>query len=171
MPCIVALSEANPEKGVKYRHTWNVVTVDGHTYHMDATFDNTLQRGIKRYDYFNLDDRHIFIDHEKLVLPIPVCGEEKGYYYRSISLTKPEDLEKRFAQALRKKQAHFVFHWRGGGLNREILLDLVKRCGALAAEKGKQVACSVNVAQAVIQLDIGQQEAVVIQEPDEGREE
>lgn len=79
-------------------------------------------------------------------------------------------MEKRFAQALRKKQEHFVFHWRGGGLNREILLDLVKRCGALAAEKGKQVACSVNVAQAVIQLDIGQQEAVVIQEPDEGRE-
>ena len=23
--CIVALSEANPEKGIKYRHTWNVV--------------------------------------------------------------------------------------------------------------------------------------------------
>ena len=171
LPCIVALSEANPEKGVKYRHTWNVVTVEGHNYHLDATFDNTLQRGIKRYDYFNLDDRHIFIDHEKLVLPVPACTEEKGYYYRSISLTKPEDVEKRFRQALRKKQEHFVFHWRGGGLNREILLELIRRCGALAAEKDKQVACSVNVAQAVIQLDIGAQEAVVIQEPDEGREE
>ena len=47
LECIVALSEANPDAGVKYRHTWNV--------------------------------------------------------------------ENRAKQALRKKQAHFVFHWRGGG--------------------------------------------------------
>ena len=170
LPCIVALSEANPEKGVKYRHAWNVVTVDGHTYHLDATFDNTLQRGIRRYDYFNLDDRHIFIDHQPLVLPLPSCTEEKGYYYRSISLTRPEDVEKRFSQALRKKQAHFVFHWRGGGLNREILSDLIRRCGALAAEKDKTLACSVNLAQAVIQLDIGERTGMVIQEPDAERD-
>ena len=61
-PCIVALSEAAPEIGVRYRHTWNVVTVEGQRYHVDATFDNSLQRGMKRYDYFNLDDRHIFRD-------------------------------------------------------------------------------------------------------------
>ena len=71
LPCIVALSEAAPERGVKYRHTWNVVTVEGQRYHLDATFDNSLQRGVPRYDYFNLDDRHIFRDHETLVLPLP----------------------------------------------------------------------------------------------------
>lgn len=38
LPCIVALSEAAPERGVKYRHTWNVVTVEGQRYHLDATF-------------------------------------------------------------------------------------------------------------------------------------
>ena len=54
LPCIVALSEAAPERGVKYRHTWNVITVDGQRYHLDATFDNSLQRGTPRYDYFNL---------------------------------------------------------------------------------------------------------------------
>ena len=73
LPCIVALSEAAPERGVKYRHTWNVVTVEGQRYHLDATFDNSLQRGVPRYDYFNLDDRHIFRDHETLVLPLPPC--------------------------------------------------------------------------------------------------
>ena len=59
--CIIALSEANPEKGVRYRHTWNVLTIDGKRYHMDATFDNSLQRGTHRYDYFNLDDKHILL--------------------------------------------------------------------------------------------------------------
>ena len=43
LPCIVALSEAAPERGVKYRHTWNVVTVEGQRYHLDATFDNSHQ--------------------------------------------------------------------------------------------------------------------------------
>ena len=171
LPCVVALGEAAPEKGVKYRHAWNVITVEGQPYHLDATFDNTLQRGVKRYDYFNLDDRHIFIDHQALVLPVPECREEKGYYYRGLSLTKPEDVEKRFSQALRKKQEHFVFHWRGGGLNRTILTDLLTRCAALAGEKGKKLSCSVNAAQAVIQLDIGEKEVVELQQPDEGQEE
>ena len=70
---------------------------------MDATFDNSLQRGTHRYDYFNLDDKHIFSDHEKLVLPVPKCTEDKGYYYRSVSLTKTEDVANRVRQALRKK--------------------------------------------------------------------
>ncbi|MFQ9053091.1 MAG: hypothetical protein ACLR5H_07895 [Oscillospiraceae bacterium] len=63
---------------MKYRHTWNVITVDGQRYHLDATFDNSLQRGTPRYDYFNLDDRHIFRDHETLVLPLPPCTADKG---------------------------------------------------------------------------------------------
>lgn len=173
LPCIVALSEAVPERGVKYRHTWNVVTVEGQRYHLDATFDNSLQRGVPRYDYFNLDDRHIFRDHEALVLPLPPCTADKGYYYRALSFTKPEDVESRARQALRKKQAHFVFHWRGGGLNRELLTDLLTRCDAAARERGKCVSCSVNTAQAVVQLDFTDgpgAEAVLVQQPDEGNE-
>ena len=173
LPCIVALSEAAPERGVKYRHTWNVITVDGQRYHLDATFDNSLQRGTPRYDYFNLDDRHIFRDHETLVLPLPPCTADKGYYYRPLSFTKPEDVENRARQALRKKQPHFVFHWRGGGLNREILTDLLNRCAAAAAERGKCVSYSVNTAQAVVQLDFTDApagETLLVQQPDEGNE-
>ena len=69
--CIVALSHDNPDRGVKYRHAWNVVKLEGKWYHVDATFDNSLQRGVKRYDYFGLDDKRLFRDHERLVLPLP----------------------------------------------------------------------------------------------------
>ena len=169
--CIIALSEANPEKGVRYRHTWNVLTIDGKRYHMDATFDNSLQRGTHRYDYFNLDDRHIFLDHEALVLPVPECTEDKGYYYRSISLTKTEDVANRVRQALRKKQKQFVFHWRGGGLNREILNEILEGAAAEAGKKGLQVSCAVNVRQAVIQLDFGTARETELQQPDEGQED
>lgn len=169
--CIVALCENAPEKGIKYRHTWNIVTIDGKRHHLDATFDNSLQRGVRRYDYFNLDDRHIFADHQPPVYPLPACTDDKSCYYRSLSLTKPEDVENRFGQALRKKQEHFVFHWRGGGLNRTILADLLTRCEALAEQKGKKLSCSVNFSQAVIQLDIGEMaEELTVQQPDEGQE-
>ena len=171
LECIVALCENAPEKGIKYRHTWNIITINGTRYHMDATFDNSLQRGIHRYDYYDLDDRHLFLDHQPPVYPLPPCTDDKGYYYRSISLTRPEDVENRFSQALRKRQDHFVFHWRGGGLNRTILSQLFSRCDALAQEKGKGLCCSVNMAQAVIQFDIGDMPHDLIeQQPDEGQE-
>ena len=169
--CIIALSEANPEKGVRYRHTWNVLTIDGKRYHMDATFDNSLQRGTHRYDYFNLDDRHIFLDHEALVLPVPECTEDKGYYYRSISLTKTEDVANRVRQALRKKQKQFVFHWRGGGLNRAFLKELLEGAAAGDREQGLALSCAVNVRQAVIQLDFGTARETELQQPDEGQED
>ena len=74
--CMIAICGNNPEKGIKYRHTWNIVKIGGTYYHLDATFDNTLGKhsfGAKeiRYDYFNLDDKNIFRDHEPLIAPAP----------------------------------------------------------------------------------------------------
>ena len=54
--CSIALSEANPDKGIKYRHAWNVIQINGQYYHLDATFDNTLSRDdTVRYDYVKFD--------------------------------------------------------------------------------------------------------------------
>ena len=83
---------------------------------------------------------------------------------------KPEELEKRLAQALRKKQPLFVFHWRGGGLNRQILSELLALAGTLAQARGKQASCSVNVPQAVIQLQFSDapEPDITIQQANEG---
>lgn len=172
LECVVALSEANPDAGILYRHAWNVVKVAGKAYHLDATFDNSLQRSTARYDYFNLDDKQIFRDHERLVWDVPRCDDGNSFFYRSVSFTKTEDVVKRMTQVLRKKQTHFVFHWRGGGLNRAILQEILTGCRAAAEEKGKTINCSVNMTQAVIQLDFdtAEKETVTIQQPDEGRD-
>ena len=45
--CMIAICGNNPEKGIKYRHTWNIVRIGGQYYHLDATFDNTLGNGGK----------------------------------------------------------------------------------------------------------------------------
>lgn len=49
--CMIAVSDANPDKNIKYRHAWNIVKLGGKYYHCDATFDNTLGQGKEiRYD-------------------------------------------------------------------------------------------------------------------------
>ena len=153
IPCIIALCDSDPEHGYKYRHVWNVIKIQGKWYHMDATFDNSLGRyGMKRYDYFNLDDKWNFRDHRPVMHPVPACTDGASFYYKvnRLSLTKIEDVEKRLQTAIRKKQAHYIFHWRGGYLTKEVLLEIVKKAEEVASAKDKYLTMSFNWPQAVI---------------------
>lgn len=68
--CMIVICGNNPEKGIKYRHTWNIVKLGGKYYHMDVTFDNSLSHNGIRYDYFNLDDKNIFQCHFRFRLSL-----------------------------------------------------------------------------------------------------
>ena len=86
--CIIALSEANPEKGIKYRHAWNVIKINGQYYHLDVTFDNTLSKDdTVRYDYVNLSDKQIFRDHEPVIWKVPACSDNDHFYYKEKKLS------------------------------------------------------------------------------------
>ena len=62
-----------------------------------------------RFDYYNLDDRMIFRDHEPLVYPIPQCTDGTRFYYKEnrLSMTRVEDVAGRMKAVLRKKQPFF----------------------------------------------------------------
>lgn len=173
--CIIAVSENNPAQGVKYRHAWNIVRLDGQYYHLDATFDATLsQPGVVRHDYFNLDDRALFRDHQAPLYPLPACTDGTRAFYRAEkrSFTKIEDVCKRAQMPLRKDQP-FLFQWRGGALNREILLELVKALEETAQTRGRHAAVSYNYPQAVLCVRFPwelPQEELVAQEADADRE-
>ena len=228
--CIIALSENNPEKGIKYRHTWNVVKIGKAFYHLDVTFDGSLSRGsVKRpapeqpgrdreeagaelvpvvdqngevtsllgdlsqfrkkknaaaaspqsleplrYDYFNLDDKSFFRDHEKLIWPVPVCTDGSRSYYREHgqSLTKYDDVRKKAAQAV-GKDLPFIFHWRGGYLTREVLKDLLEILREEASKKGRHAAVSLNWPQAVLSVSFAPsapRDEVLMEEANEGEQ-
>ena len=104
--CMIAICGNNPDKGIKYRHTWNIVRINGKYYHLDATFDNTLTRKCAigeeiRYDYFNLEDKSIFRDHEPLIAPAMKCTDGDHFYYK----------EKKLLQN-RKKFTKEHFRWQ-----------------------------------------------------------
>ena len=150
--CMIAISEAAPELGIKYRHAWNIVQLNGHFYHLDATFDNSLGAdGVIRYDYFNLDDARIFRDHRPVLYPAPACTDSGGFYYKAskLSFTKTEDVVKR-AQMFVRKGLPFVFHWRGGALTAAVLEELVAALEEAAQKRGRHAAVSFNRAQAVL---------------------
>ena len=175
--CVIAICGNNPEKGIKYRHTWNIVRINGQYYHLDATFDNTLGRNEDdsvsiRYDYFNLDDKNIFRDHEPLIAPAPACPDGSHSYYREkkLSFTKIEDVYKRALQAARKGR-EFTFHWRGSYLTREVLADLVDQIQAVGKTRDKKAIITLNWPQAILRFHFTDQQAedkVFIEEVNEG---
>ena len=152
--CVIAISEANPEAGIKYRHAWNILKIDGQYVHLDATFDNSLGHdGVIRYDYFNLDDNRLFRDHQPVVYPVPACGKGDQFYYRNakLSFTKIEDVVKRAQMSIRQ-DLPFVFHCRGGPLTREVAAELVQALEDAAQKRGRHAAVSFNRPQAVLQV-------------------
>lgn len=155
--CMIALCGNNPEKGIKYRHTWNIIKIGGNFYHLDATFDNTLSckdsHSEIRYDYFNLSDKQIFRDHEPLIAPAPKCVDGDHFFYKEkkMSFTKEEEVYKRSLQSAKKGKS-LTFQWRGGYLTREVmgkLLELIRKAGQ---EKNKTAKVQLNWPQAVIRV-------------------
>lgn len=178
--CIVVICGNNPEKGIRYRHTWNVVKIGKTYYHLDVTFDNTLgkeqEKAEYRYDYFNLDDKKVFRDHEPLLASAPVCGDGDHFYYREkkLSFTKLEEVSKRALQAAKKKKP-LVFHWRGGSLNRETGKEILRLLSEAGKEKQRSVRVGINVSQAVFQAIYTEEftvenmkESVVFEQANEG---
>ncbi|MDO4489811.1 MAG: transglutaminase domain-containing protein [Lachnospiraceae bacterium] len=211
--CIIAISDANPEKKIKYRHAWNVIRIGGKYYHLDATFDNSLSnpagresqnkqaaspqghaaqskaaqgkgnqgKGKKkaperdwpmRYDYYNLNDKQFFRDHEPVIWQVPQCteGSHSWYQEKKLSFTKLEDVRKRAAQAA-KKGKPFLFHWRGGYLTKEVLEELIGILREEGAAKNKHLYLSLNWPQAVLLAmfrEEEKEESIVMEEANEG---
>ena len=172
---VIAICGNNPEKGIKYRHTWNIVKIGGTYYHLDATFDNSLGDEEIRYDYFNLDDKNIFRDHEPLIAPAPSCTDGGHFYYKEkkLSFTKVEDVYKRSLQAAKKGKT-LDFHRRGGYLTKEVLKELLDEIHKAGEERQKKAIVNLNWPQAVLRVryaDGAVSEEVHMQEANEGEQE
>lgn len=153
IPCIIAISENNPEKQIKYRHAWNVVQINGVWYHLDATFDNSLGKKEVRYDYFNLDDKSIFKDHEPVIYKVPSCSNGDHFYYKEkkLSFSKQEDVAKRCRQVIKKGKV-LTFHWKGGYFTKAVMEELLQIIAEVAKEKNRYSQVYINKAQAVIRV-------------------
>ena len=66
-------------------HAWNMVKIDGDFYHIDITWDDPYQIGKKSgimYNYFNLTDSDISLDHQWDKNEYEACTATKYNYYK-----------------------------------------------------------------------------------------
>jgi hypothetical protein len=102
--CLVVTGDAsNPSNNSATEgHAWNIVVINGKTYHLDVTFDMTLTSRENRYDYFNLSDEDIKKDHIMLD-DVPVCETKGGDYFSLNSLLahNRSELEKQIKACLK----------------------------------------------------------------------
>ena len=90
-------------------HMWNIVSINGNTYHLDVTFNMSQSTRIKRYDYFNLSDFDIKKDHF-ITSKAPKCSiSGKDYYFaNSLVVFNLKELKKLIKNNLRNGKRHMV---------------------------------------------------------------
>ena len=89
--CIVAVGT---ESKHRVPHAWNIVKIEGEAYHTDVTWDIDTSKTFRKYDYFNLTDADIVIDHSPKIR-YPVCNCAKyNYFARNGYIARtPEDAQ------------------------------------------------------------------------------
>ena len=79
--CIVVSGKFKSESGSDWEHAWNIVKIDGKTYHVDPTNDIcNSTREYTNYDYFCLTDKQISISHMGYD-GVPKCDDIKYDFF------------------------------------------------------------------------------------------
>lgn len=80
LPCVVATGKTKNAGPNSPGHAWNIVQIDGHFFHVDATFDITISNcDTIRYDYFNLSDEEI-LKGRNFRYRFPKCDSYMNFY-------------------------------------------------------------------------------------------
>lgn len=110
--CIVAYGTALKESG---RHAWNIVKIDGESYHLDITWDiNTSVSSYISRDYFNLTDRDIMRDHI-FAMPYPACTSTKYNYFEQngLFINSEREVAQIVSKAKIQNKSAVVFRYAG----------------------------------------------------------
>ncbi len=112
---MVVHGESSQQQGITNSssnlHAWNMVSINSEFYHLDITFDLTVQAfGIVRYDYFNLSDRGISVDHVIHSSHLPRCLKENSYYRTNgMFMITQKDFQGYLIKCIKLKQKDIVF--------------------------------------------------------------
>ncbi len=71
------------DSGDREGHMWNIVTIGGANYHVDATWDDLDAEEIHHYahTYFNVTDAYISVNHEEIAPAENNCNAVAANYY------------------------------------------------------------------------------------------
>ena len=113
LKCFVVIGTSVDDDGnMGESHAWNMVKLDGKTYHVDATWDIRKQGDIRFcYDYVNLSDTLIKFDHTWDTDIYPKCNHlEYNYYLRNkLYVRRLVDISGYVQRALQNGSGRVIF--------------------------------------------------------------
>lgn len=141
--CIVATGVANGKRE-KGPHAWNIVNLDNTPYHMDITWDigarNSKSESIS-YDYFNISDGLIGIDH-KAEDKLPECKSlEFNYFTKNKIVFSSKTLLLAYVTKMISMGHHELYFRLEGKLNNNrVVSEIIKLvCKTMAQLGHRQV--------------------------------
>ena len=109
MKCIYVMGKSSLEKHGE--HGWNIVKVNGRPYHIDFTWDvANSKNGIINYDYYNLPEAAILLDHSDFT-GVPQCTSWDDNYFvkENMFFDSMKELEAELMQRIKQGQRMFYF--------------------------------------------------------------
>lgn len=101
---IVVLGDSWNQYDKPQPHAWNMVKIGKHWYHIDVTWDLNLSERFKyvRYDYFNLREYDIYMDHRNFD-KLEICNSLKNNYFyeNDCIINNKRELDKFFVDKIR----------------------------------------------------------------------
>lgn len=137
--CIVAtgMADSKRENGP---HAWNIVNLNNTPYHLDVTWDiGAVDKSRKSipYDYFNVSDELIGIDH-KPEGKLPICNSmELNYFTKNkLAFSSKSRLLAYIGKALLMGEGEFYFRLEGKLKQGEMLKEISGLITKFMLEKG-----------------------------------
>ena len=83
VPNYLATGVGVDDNGSREGHMWNIVTIGGSNYHVDASWDDLDAEDIHHYahTYFNVTDDYIGVNHEEIAPAENNCNAVAANYY------------------------------------------------------------------------------------------
>ena len=141
----VVIGDTKPKQG-EAGHAWNIVKLDGEPYHVDVTWDIKDKGDISFcYDYFNLNDKLIRLDHTWESTFYPRCGSiQHNYYYKNRLFVKSvEELSTYIANRLKADNKYIVVKYVSNMPSKIIMEKAIKK-GFISARKYVEYNCLIT---------------------------
>ena len=112
IPCRIVTGVADGEL-----HAWNIVLLNGATYHVDVTWDDPVpiegntERNLVHYDYFNVTDAEIGKSHTWIKADYPACVETAENYFvkNNMLVDGIDNLINALEEVVRNRESECVF--------------------------------------------------------------
>lgn len=94
-------------------HEWNIIKIGGSYYQLDVTWDTPSSDGEQTlvYDYFNVTDDFMKIEHKWNISGLPVCNSTNYnyFYYNKLAANTPQEFRNLIKEAMFNKTPKVTF--------------------------------------------------------------